>query len=44
MKDPNEQDNLYGKPEAATVQKELTALMDGWLARKPPKMEMPGPR
>ncbi len=41
VKDPNEQDNVYGKPEAADVQKELTAMLDAWTAQKPPKIEMP---
>ena len=44
VNDPNEQDNLYGRSEASVAQKELTALLDAWLVRKPPKMEMPGPK
>jgi arylsulfatase A-like enzyme len=43
VKDPNEQNNQYGKPEAAGVQKELTDLMNAWIAQKPPKVEMPKP-
>ncbi len=41
VKDPDEQNNLYGKSEASAVQEELTALMDAWIAQKPPKVEMP---
>jgi arylsulfatase A-like enzyme len=42
--DPSEQVNLYGKPEAAAAQRELTALMEAWLAQKPPPIEKPAPR
>jgi arylsulfatase A-like enzyme len=41
--DPNEQLNLYGKPEAAAAQRALTALMEAWLAQKPPQIEKPAP-
>ena len=40
----NEQVNLYDKPEAAAAQRELTALMEAWLAQKPPQIEKPAPR
>jgi arylsulfatase A-like enzyme len=30
VRDPGEQTNLHGKPEAAVVQAKLTALMDAW--------------
>jgi arylsulfatase A-like enzyme len=39
--DPAEQDNLYNKPEAGSVQRELTALIDGWMAQAPPAVELP---
>lgn len=32
-RDPDEQTNLYGKPEAAEAQAKLTALMEGWEKR-----------
>jgi choline-sulfatase len=41
VKDPDEQTNLYGKPESAAVQQKLTALMDAWDAQKPPKVALP---
>ena len=34
VRDPDEQTNLYGKPEVAAVQAKLTALMEAW--DKPP--------
>ncbi|MGH9840434.1 MAG: sulfatase family protein [Blastocatellia bacterium] len=40
-RDPDEQTNLYGKPEAANVQQKLTALMESWDRQQPPKVEMP---
>jgi arylsulfatase A-like enzyme len=42
--DPAEQVNLYDKPEAAAAQRELTTLMETWLAQKPSRVERPGPR
>ncbi len=41
VKDPDEQTNLHGRPEAAAVQAKLTALMEAWDAQKPPKVELP---
>jgi arylsulfatase A-like enzyme len=39
-RDPDEQSNLYGKPETATVQARLTALMDAWEKQSPPKVKL----
>ena len=39
VKDPDEQDNVYGKPEAAEVQQRLTAILDEWVAQEPPAVE-----
>jgi arylsulfatase A-like enzyme len=35
VRDPDEQTNLYGKPEAAEAQAKLTALMETWEKRMP---------
>lgn len=43
VSDPNEQKNLHGAPETAEVQAELTAMLDAWIAQKPPKIERPEP-
>jgi arylsulfatase A-like enzyme len=40
-RDPDEQTNLYGKPEAAAVQAKLTALMAAWEKQQPAKVELP---
>jgi arylsulfatase A-like enzyme len=37
VRDPDEQVNLYGKPEAAAVQAKLTALMEAWDKTSPTK-------
>jgi arylsulfatase A-like enzyme len=39
-RDPDEQTNLYGKPEAAGVQAKLTALMDSWEKQRPAKVQL----
>ena len=41
VKDPDEQENLYGKPEVADVQKKLAAMMDAWNNQHPAKVELP---
>jgi arylsulfatase A-like enzyme len=40
-RDPDEQTNLYGKPEAAAAQAKLTTLMEAWEKQQPPKVELP---
>lgn len=40
VRDPDEQNNLYGKPEAAEAQQRLTALMAAWIAQQPPKVKL----
>ena len=39
-RDPDEQANLYGKPEAAAMQAKLTALMEAWAKQSPPKVKL----
>ncbi len=39
-RDPDEQTNLFGKPEAAAVQTRLAALMDAWEKQSPPKVTL----
>jgi len=43
VRDPNQQNNPYGTPEAVGVQAETTAMMDAWIAQKPPKIEKSEP-
>ncbi len=40
VRDPDEQTNLYGRPEVATVQAKLTALMDAWEKQPPAKVKL----
>jgi arylsulfatase len=40
-KDPDEQNNLYGQPETAAIQRQLTALLDTWEKQQPQKVSLP---
>jgi arylsulfatase A-like enzyme len=39
-RDPDEQTNLYGKPEAAAAQAKLTAMMTAWETQRPPAVRL----
>jgi arylsulfatase len=45
VRDPEEQSNLYGRPEVAAVQKELLALLTAWDRKQtPPPVTLPPAR
>ncbi|HEV8129758.1 MAG TPA: sulfatase-like hydrolase/transferase [Acidobacteriota bacterium] len=41
IKDRDEQKNLYGKPEAAKVQRKLQDALEQWWKQKPPAVNLP---